>query len=203
MKSCLGLFANLSAAQQYLPTVAHLLLQFGWSRDEINGALDVSGAELCSQRLQERNFSLSADASVHVGARPASLLDITAIHWSQSHKTYAHVLDAPHAQGERRLRNDLRQSKRDLARLNGCSGIVSGKWLTAFPSSWWKVFPDDVFVMALRFRLRIPVAPAGLLCNHVQCKYKDAVRDVNLLDQWGDHPLLATLALTSQYGILL
>ena len=107
--------------------MAHSLVQFGWSRDAIDGPLDTSGAALCSQRLQDRKIFLSADASVRVDSRPASLLDMTAIAWSQSRKTHSRFLDALHAQDEQQLRNDLRQSKRDLARLNGCSGVVSGR----------------------------------------------------------------------------
>ena len=50
------------------------------------------------------------------------------------------------------LRVDYHGDSRQLARLNSCSGQVAGKWLQAFPSSWWPKFTDDLFVMAVRFR---------------------------------------------------
>eukprot|EP00959_Pyramimonas_sp_CCMP1952_P449426 9410368-Pyramimonas_sp.AAC.1 len=58
------------------------------------------------------------------------------------------------------LRARVADLQRDLARLSSSAGPVSSRWLTQFPASWWLQFGDDRFVMALQFRLGLPLRPA-------------------------------------------
>ena len=80
-------------------------------------------------------------------------------------------------------------SERHLARLNSCSGKVAGKWLSAFPSSWWPEFADDHFIMALRFRAGISVVRPGHVCQHHSAR--DADLECNqIMDVHGDHCII-------------
>ena len=76
-----------------MPAVADFLLQVGWRRDQIDGALDLTGARSCLQNLQDRGVHVSA-TSVHFGSDPVASLDIHAVPWNQSRKTYGAILDA-------------------------------------------------------------------------------------------------------------
>ena len=84
------------------------------------------------------------------------------------------------------LRSEYGLGSRHLARLNSASGAVAGKWLDAFPSSWWPAFSDESFIMALRFRSGIPVVASGRTCSHAKCNDKDVFCGT-VLDVWGDH----------------
>ena len=130
--------------------------------------------------------------SVHFGSDPVASLDIHGVPWNQSRKTYGAILDALQAHNETAIRQESQGCKRSLARLNACSGPVSGRWLTSFPLSWWREFPDDVFIMSLRFRLGVPVVPAGLRCYHAQCKDQDTFCD-EPLDEMGDHAVACNI----------
>ena len=70
--------------------------------------------------------------------------------------------------------------------MNSCSGQVYGKSLSSFPSSWWPLIPDEIFVVALRFRCGIPIVQPLQNCN--RCSVKDKNRTCGkVLDIWGDH----------------
>ena len=77
---------------------------------------------------------------------------------------------------------------RALARLNSASGKVAGKWLEAFPSSWWPTFHDTSFIMALRLRCGLHVSVLGQHCMHTKLKDRQANCE-KCLDVWGDHAI--------------
>jgi hypothetical protein len=63
---------------------------------------------------------------------------------------------------------------------------MSGKWLSAFPSSWWPKISDEEFVLSLRFRCGIPVVRPNQTCMHASCKDKTRICG-KVMDIWGDH----------------
>ena len=60
--------------------------------------------------------------------------------------------------------------------------------LSAFPASWWPVFPDDIFVLALKFRAGIPIMRVGSPCMHTRSKNLGLCNE--LVDIWGDHAIV-------------
>ena len=109
-----------------------------------------------------------------------------ALLWGQARKVHHALLDSLESASHAALRVRLAGSKRALARHPSCAGPVSSRWLTQFPTSWWPQIGDDRFVMALKFRLGLPLHPAGLQCAHKLSKdqSKQCGKD---LDIYGDH----------------
>ena len=89
---------------------------------------------------------------------------------------------------ERNLRDYYVNDERSLARLNSASGKICGKWLDAFPQSWWPQFHDTSFIMALRFRCGMKVSTSGQKCMHTKIKDRSVVCE-KCLDCWGDHAI--------------
>ena len=87
---------------------------------------------------------------------------------------------------EHNLRELLVRDKRQLARLNSCFGQMSGKWISAFPCSWWPKMSDEEFILGLRFRCGIRVVQPNQKCMHASCKDKTRICN-KVMDVWGDH----------------
>ena len=181
MKAC---FSHLAAACQCLPGVAKRLLGLGWTHEQIDGALNLGGVERCLSTLRESGIYVAFDGSVSTGVVPPQQLAAQRIPWGQVLKFHSRLLAAMESIQETSLRAML--SERQLARLNGCSGPVSGRWLSQNPASWWPAMGDDKFVEAIRWHLGVPVVPAGLRCQHARSKGPDDKCGEDL-DRFGDH----------------
>ena len=68
------------------------------------------------------------------------------------------------------------------ALLRSQSGAGAGTWLLAVPSCDWMTLPDNLFLLALRRRLFLPVPFAA-----AKCKFCG-----NEADRWGHHALACT-----------
>ena len=71
------LFGNLSASCQYLPAVGEWLIDFGFSRELVSDALDLSGAQWCLDSLAEQqvfvaNLTCSSDIAAWAPWGPIS-----------------------------------------------------------------------------------------------------------------------------------
>ena len=105
--------------------MAELLTGFGYSRVQIDGALDLSGAQWCLDTLANKSIYVRSDGEVVLGAEPPAVLDVATIPWGQARKIHKSLLDALHLQTLGSLRDLFAGSERDLARLHSCSGEVS------------------------------------------------------------------------------
>ena len=182
-------FAHLAASCQYLPAVAAMLSGLGYSQIQIDDALDLSGVQWCMDALAAQNVFIRFDVSVVRGEQPSCLLSAGMVPWGQARKLHTVCLDALQLQSRASLREQFSDSERDLARLHSCTGEVSSKWLTEFPSSWWPSIPDDKFRMALKFRFGISVFPGGCTCMHALCKDQTVFCGKDL-DCYGDHAVM-------------
>ena len=137
-----ALFAHLAGACQYLPAVANSLLSFGWDRDVIQDSIDFSGVYRCLELLGDRGIYVAADLKVHYDSERNVLLKREDILWGQARKLYGPLSQVVNTLHEMSLRETYVGNTRELARLNSASGPTAGKWISAFPSSWWPEFPD-------------------------------------------------------------
>ena len=185
-------FAHMAAACQCLPGVAQRLMDLGFDRQCISAAVDLSGVACCMHNLQALNIYLRFDGAVISGERPSTLLAPEDFLWTQARKLHSSLLDAVQGNFETTLRFNYAASERDLARLNSCCGPVSSRWLTEFPSSWWPVIHDDKFITAIRFRLGLPLGPAGCRCMHAPSKDPEKYCDAGL-DRFGDHAVTCNI----------
>ena len=135
------LFAHLAASCQYLPAVAGMLSGLGYTKLQIDGALDLSGVQWCMDALAARNVFIRFDGAVVAGVQPSCLLNAEMVPWGQARKLHAACFDALQLQSLASLREQLSHLERDLARLHSCTGDVSSKWLTEFPPSWFSQVP--------------------------------------------------------------
>ena len=182
-------FSHLASACQYMPAVEQFLLNLGWRRDQVEMAINWDGVHQCLSQLQNRQIYVDVDGNVH-RVVVAHLLTTKSILWGKSRKIFRPLMDA--LQGDQcKALNDAYGrdrtivAERQKARLKSCSGPAAGKWLDAFPSSWWPKFSDEAFVMALRFRGGIPVGRSGLGCQHERCNGEGPCG--KSLDIYGDH----------------
>ena len=146
--------------------VPQRLLKLGFGRDAISAAMDTGGVTHCLDALAGQGVHVRHDGVVVAGAAPATRIAAETLLWGQARKVHHALLDALESSSHDALRARVGDSKRDLARLSSCAGPVSSRWLTQFPASWWPQFGDDRFDMALKFRLGLPLHPAGLKCAH-------------------------------------
>lgn len=129
---------------------------------------------------------MRADGSLSPCVLTSGGLTIDCVLWGQARKLHSFVLNALGSHDEQQLRDLLVHDERQLARLNSCSGLVAGRWLSMFPASWWPKFEDSYYIMALRFRRGLILAPAGQKCMHVKVKDRQ-VRCEQCMDGFGDH----------------
>ena len=130
-----------------MPAVGDALLNLGWRANQIHDAIDFSGIQWCLQALNQRNLYVAVNGTIVHGDPPANLITLYSILWGQSRKLYGKFSDVLQSIDEQDLRDKLSTGPpRHLARLNSCSGQTSGKWLSAFPSSWWPSMSDDVLL---------------------------------------------------------
>ena len=113
---------------------------------------------------------MNVDGVIHFDATVRSRMNKSAMLWGQAKKVFLPLADALQAVDERSLRDFYVSDPRALGRLNSASAKVSGKWLDAFPQSWWPQFHDTSFIMALRFRCGMKVSAGGQKCMHTKIK---------------------------------
>ena len=183
-------YAHLAACAQILPAVGSILLYFGYSEGDISACVDITGAQHCIDQLAERSIFVRHDGKV-VMESGGQLLTIHNLLWGQAHRMYATLSGALQQKDQELLRHkySLRTEEvanRQLARLNSCGGITSGKWLAAFPASWWPECHDGPFVMALRFRCGLRVTPSPHSCMHASIKNKSEMCE-KAMDIYGDY----------------
>ena len=117
---------------------------------------------------------LAIDGNIHYDANIGHTVSKSSILWGQARKLFGRLGSTLQALDERTLRDLYVGDPRSLARLNSASGKVAGKWLEAFPASWWPVFHDTSSIMALRFRCGIHVSEFGQHCMHTKLKDRHA-----------------------------
>ena len=79
-----GMFAHLAAACHSLPRVAQRLLDQGWSREQVDSTLDLSGIEQCLAALRAESIFVAFDGTVTEGVCPTQLLVPQQIAWCQA-----------------------------------------------------------------------------------------------------------------------
>lgn len=191
-------FGYLAGACQYMPRVAQLLFDMGWSKDAISGAINTSGVDECLRMLVEKQIYIGSDGVVVRGAKPTCCIASSLILWGLARKMFSSISLELQREVAANLRNtyescfDPVEKKRQLAKLNSCAGPVSGKWLKLFPSSWWPKMTDDIFVLALRFRVGMKIGTSTGKCMHTKCKEQlgEKAFCVKDLDAFGDHCVL-------------
>ena len=147
-------FAHLAASCQVLPLVGQTLFDMGWTKPDIENSICFDGIYQCLDKLRGRGIHLGTDGLVHDEA-PTYPMNGQSILWGQVRKMHGIISRRLQHFAELDLRDRYIADPRSLARLSSCSGNVSGKWLQAFPSSWWPEFSNDVFIIVLRFRCGI------------------------------------------------
>ena len=162
-------FAHLASACQVLPAVGKHLREMGWRENSIEDVVDFVGVEQCLQMLGRKGIFISTDGCIHVSP-PTYPINGKSILWGQARKLFGALSDKLQELDDIALRASYTPTSRHTARLNSASGPAAGKWLDAFPSSWWPEFSDEAFIMALRFRSGIPIVAPGQFCMHHKCK---------------------------------
>ena len=59
-----ALYAHLAAACQYMPSVTKMLLEMGWSKESIEGAIDLSGVHSCLNSLSDVGIYIASDGTI-------------------------------------------------------------------------------------------------------------------------------------------
>ena len=183
-----AIFAHVAACCQVLPSVAQYLVDQGWSREQVQGSIDVAGFQCGLDKLRESGIFIHVDGSLSSSMPMDGGLTVDTILWGQARKLYATLLNSLEDQKEQQLRELLAHDERQLARLSSCSGPVAGKWLGMFPQSWWPDFEDSSFIMALRFRCGMRVSAPGQTCKRAKIKDRLVVCE-QCLDPYGDHAI--------------
>ena len=96
--------------------------------------------------LEGRGLFFGVDGSID-SSRPSCPMNERSILWAQARKPFATIANKLQELDEAQLRSAYDPHSRHIARLNSASGAAAGKWLDAFPSSWWPEFPDDFFLL--------------------------------------------------------
>ena len=138
-----------------------------YEKSNIEAAVDRSGAQFCIDQLREESIFIRYDGGI-VAENVDNPLMVSHLLWGQARRMYAKLSDALQQRDEQHLRlcyslNSPEMAARQVARLNSCAGVTSGKWLAAFPTAWWPECNDGPFVMALRFRVGIPIGSWSIL----------------------------------------
>ena len=136
--------------------------------------------------LAQRSVHVRSDGVVVNGAPPGRSIAPEALARGQARKIHAALSDALQSAASCSLQTCFADSERDRARLASCSGPVSGRWLTEFPASWWPQVKDDSFIMAIKFRIGMPIYAAGARCAHAKAKDATDVCGKDM-DVFGDH----------------
>ena len=187
-----------AAACQYMPAVTKFLVDKGWQKESIERAVDMSGVHACLRLVLDKGVNIGSDGSVAFGVAPLHNLEIHHLLWGRSQKLYGKISLVLEENASDQLRVEYDGDSRQLARLNSCAGFGAGKWLQAFPSSWWPKFTDDVFVMAVRFRCGMRLSLQCYQCMHSSCKDNgEKLICGKDCDRFGDHP--ATCAIGGHF----
>ena len=124
------LYAHVEACCQYVPVVVQLLVDMGWSEDDINIAIDLRGVESCLFLLREKGIHIGTDGSINTLVAPLAQLTPLRILWGRAKKMYGVISSALENISSDRLRlayETYDDPHRQTAKLNSCCGPVAGK----------------------------------------------------------------------------
>ena len=95
-----AIFAHVAVCCQVLPSVAQYLVDQGWSREQVQGTIDVAGFQCGLDKLRESGIFIRVDGSLSPSMPMDGGLTINTILWGQARKLYATLLNSLEDQKE-------------------------------------------------------------------------------------------------------
>ena len=124
----------------------------GWSKESVVFAIDLGGVQSCLNELANCGIHVGSDGAIWQSMAPPNPFNNDTLLWGRAIKIFGKLSSVLEERAGLHLRADYgidnHNGKRQLAKLNSCTGKASGKWLQAFLSFWWPKMIDDIFIMA-------------------------------------------------------